>query len=124
MFKVFVNDGTQELPDDDIFYIVSKEGLFLKKKLGLLESIARVDKISILENLNELPVAKMNIPKVNFVFSKKEPKPKIYCCKCGLRVGGFMDRSKEYQEGHYCMGCHLNKLRTERENRIKDRIPT
>jgi len=54
MFKVVVNDGTQELPDDDVYYIVAKEGIFLKKKMGVMESIAPVDKISILESANTM----------------------------------------------------------------------
>lgn len=54
MFKVIVNDGTQELPDDDIYYIVSKEGIFLKKKIGVMESIAPVKNISILNSVNTM----------------------------------------------------------------------
>lgn len=62
MFKVFVNDGTQEMPTDDIFYIISKEGIFLKKKLGIMESIAPVDNISILESVSTM--ATMDIPQI------------------------------------------------------------
>ena len=51
MFPVFVNDGTQEMPDDDILYIVCKEGTYLKKKLGIMESITPVKNISILETV-------------------------------------------------------------------------
>ena len=54
MFNVIVNDGSQELPDDDIYYIVAKEGVFLKKKMGVMESIAPVDKISILNSVNTM----------------------------------------------------------------------
>jgi len=54
MFKVVVNDGTQELPDDDIYYIVAKEGIFLKKKIGVMESIAPVKNISILESASTM----------------------------------------------------------------------
>jgi len=54
MFKVVINDGTQELPDDDIYYIVAKEGIFLKKKMGVMESIAPVKNISILESANTM----------------------------------------------------------------------
>ncbi len=67
MFKIFINDGNQEIPKDDIFYIVSKEGIFLKKKLGLLESITPVNQISILNNLNIVSKAKMNIPKISTI---------------------------------------------------------
>jgi len=54
MFKVVVNDGSQELPNDDIYYIVAKEGVFLKKKLGVMESIAPVKNISILNSVNTM----------------------------------------------------------------------
>ena len=62
MFKVFVNDGTEEMPTDDIFYIVSKEGIFLKKTMGIMDSIAPVKNISILESVSTM--ARMNIPKL------------------------------------------------------------
>lgn len=52
MFPVFVNDGTKEMPKDDICYIVAKEGIFLKKKMGIMDSIAPVDSISILESVS------------------------------------------------------------------------
>ena len=55
MFKVHINDGSA-LPDDDVYYIVAKEGIFLKKKLGVMESIAPVKNIS-------------KIKEDNFVFS-------------------------------------------------------
>ena len=32
MFEIFINDGTKEMPTDDIFYIIAKEGIFLRKK--------------------------------------------------------------------------------------------
>jgi PRTRC genetic system protein A len=51
MFPVFVNDGTQELPDEDIMYIVCKEGTYLKKKLGIMESITPVKGISVLQSV-------------------------------------------------------------------------
>jgi PRTRC genetic system protein A len=51
MFKVYVNDGSEPLPEDDICYIVAKEGIFLKKRAGVMESIAPVQNISILESV-------------------------------------------------------------------------
>ncbi len=62
MFKVWINDGTSEMPDDDILYVVSKEGIFLKKKLGLFESMAKVDKISILSEMDSY--ASLDIKKI------------------------------------------------------------
>jgi len=59
MFNVFVNDGSQEMPDDDILYIVCKEGVYLKKKLGIMESITPVKEISILNTVEMM--AQMHI---------------------------------------------------------------
>jgi hypothetical protein len=62
MFKIHINDGTQPLPDDDVFYIVAKEGIFLKKSMGIMDSIAPVQNISILETIQA--AARMNIKKI------------------------------------------------------------
>ena len=51
MFKVVLNDGQTPMPEDDIYYIIGKEGVYLKKKLGVMESIAPVKNISILESV-------------------------------------------------------------------------
>jgi len=51
MFKVVLNDGQSEMPDDDIYYVIGKEGVYLKKKLGVMESLAPVNKISILQSV-------------------------------------------------------------------------
>ena len=61
MFDVVLNDG-REMPDSDIYYIIAKEGIFLKKKLGIMDSIAPVKNISILESV--AASAKMNINKI------------------------------------------------------------
>jgi len=62
MFKVFINDGSSEMPEDDIFYIIAKGGIYLKKKVGIMESIAPVDKISVLNAVE--PTANLNIKKI------------------------------------------------------------
>ena len=62
MFDIFINDGSKEIPNDDILYIIGKEGIFLKKKVGIMESIAPVKSISILESVESS--AKLNIPKI------------------------------------------------------------
>jgi len=51
MFPIVVNDGQTPFPKDDIFYIICKEGVYLKKKLGVMDSIAPVKNISILESV-------------------------------------------------------------------------
>lgn len=62
MFKIHVSDGQNPMPEDDIFYIIGKEGIFLKKKLGVMESLAPVKNISILESVSAS--ATMHIPKI------------------------------------------------------------
>ena len=62
MFPIHINDGTKEMPTDDIFYVVAKEGIFLKKKMGIMESLAPVNNISILESV--ALSAQMHIPKI------------------------------------------------------------
>jgi|WetSurSiteA1Bulk_404760.scaffolds.fasta_scaffold00030_29 PRTRC genetic system protein A len=62
MFPIAINDGVLELPKDDIVYIIAKEGIFLKKKLDILESIVPVQNISFLQSINTM--ARMNIPKI------------------------------------------------------------
>jgi len=62
MFKIVHLDGTQKIPDDEICYILSKEGIHIKKKIGLIDCITPVKNISILESLTTY--AKMDIPKI------------------------------------------------------------
>jgi PRTRC genetic system protein A len=62
MFPIAINDGSLELPKDDIVYIIAKEGIFLKKKLDILESIVPVQNISFLQSINTM--AKLHIPKI------------------------------------------------------------
>jgi len=62
MFKIFINDGSSEMPEDDIFYIIAKGGIYLKKKVGILESIAPVDKISVLNDVESN--AKLDVRKI------------------------------------------------------------
>lgn len=59
MFNIYLHDS-KKIPEDDICYIVAKNGIYLKKKMGVMESIAKVDKISMLEEIT--PTACLNIP--------------------------------------------------------------
>jgi len=62
MFPIYLYKGG-ELPADEICYLIAKQGIFLKKKVGLVESVTKVDKISILNELK--PWAKMDLPKIS-----------------------------------------------------------
>jgi PRTRC genetic system protein A len=67
MFKIFINDGTNVPPEDNIYYIIGKEGIFLKKTMNLIDSIIKVDKISILNDVQETAILKVEkIPRVSF----------------------------------------------------------
>lgn len=62
MFNVYVYNDGEELPKDDVCYLIAKDGILLKKKVGLMESLSKVDKISILGDLK--PYARLHIPKI------------------------------------------------------------
>lgn len=60
--NIYVQDGSLKIPEDETCYIIGKDGIFLKKKLDLIDSLTKVDKISFLSNVDTF--AKMNIPKI------------------------------------------------------------
>jgi hypothetical protein len=62
MFPVWINDGTTEPPTDPIFYVVAKDGIYLKKTMGHFDTMNKVDAISILgecDTYASLDVAKI-----------------------------------------------------------------
>jgi PRTRC genetic system protein A len=62
MFKVFINDGSK-IPDaDDLFYIIGKGGVFMRKKLNLVDCLVPVKAISFLKPVE--PFINLNIPKI------------------------------------------------------------
>lgn len=63
MFPVHINDGSSPLPEDDVYYVVGKNGVFIRKNLGIVDSLAKVDNISILEDVEEY--ASLNVPKLS-----------------------------------------------------------
>lgn len=62
MFPIHIHEEGKALPEDPICYIIAKEGIYLKKNLGIMNSIAKVDSISILASIETS--ATMNIPKI------------------------------------------------------------
>jgi hypothetical protein len=62
LFPIHIHEEGKPLPVDPICYIIAKEGIFMKKSLGIMDSIAKVDNISILQSIQTS--AKMNIPKL------------------------------------------------------------
>ena len=69
MFPIVINDGQTEMPDADIYYIVGKEGIFIKKRLGIMESLSPVKNISILKSVQSS--AKMHIPPLPSIMAAK-----------------------------------------------------
>jgi len=67
--NIYLNDGTLindegklNIPPDETCYIIAKGGIYLKKKLDLVESLTPVDKISFLEDMPTY--ASLDIPKI------------------------------------------------------------
>ncbi len=63
MFEVLINDGKNEIPDNPgISYVIGKNGMFIKKKIGVVDSLTPVSQISVLEDVT--PYVDMNLPKI------------------------------------------------------------
>jgi len=62
MFPVWINDGTTEMPTDPIFYVVAKDGIYLKKTMGDFDTMNKVDAISILGDCASY--ASLNVAKI------------------------------------------------------------
>lgn len=62
MFKVVMMDGSQELPQDNIYFMITKNGPYMKKHLDLIECVVPVKTIPTLQEVTSY--AKMNIPKI------------------------------------------------------------
>ena len=60
--NIYINDKKDNIPDDETCYIIAKDGIYLKKKLDLIESITPIDKISFLEDMPTF--ARIMIPKI------------------------------------------------------------
>ena len=63
MFPIYLADRSNMDPKDDICYIVAKNGLFVKKKLGVIESVTPVSDVPDLEH-EVVAYARMNLPKI------------------------------------------------------------
>jgi hypothetical protein len=60
--NIYINNKDLQIPKDETCYIIAKNGMFLKKKLDLIESLTPVDKISFLEDIPTY--ASLDIPKI------------------------------------------------------------
>jgi PRTRC genetic system protein A len=67
--KIYLNNDSTVIPKGETCYIIAKDGIYLQKKLDLVESITPVDSISFLNEISTF--AKLKIPKMNSqVFAK------------------------------------------------------
>ena len=62
MFPIYVCDDQFQMPDDPICYIIAKNGVFIKKSTGIVNSLTKVKQISFLEELTQ--TASIDIPKI------------------------------------------------------------
>lgn len=62
LFPVVIADENFKELDDPIYYIITKNGCMLRKKLDFIDAIIPVKNISILKDIT--PTAKINIPKI------------------------------------------------------------
>ena len=46
MFNIYPYNG--DMPEDEICYLVAKDGIYLKKNLGIIESITKVKNVSLI----------------------------------------------------------------------------
>lgn len=58
----FLKDGV-ELPEEGTYYIVARNGIFLRKDTGLVQATVRVDRIAFLQEVTT--TAKMRLPKLS-----------------------------------------------------------
>jgi len=62
MFLVYVLDDKTELPKQGTYYIVAKDGIYLRKDTGLIHAIVKVEKISFLKEIRK--EASLRLPKI------------------------------------------------------------
>jgi len=103
MFNVHINDGSKPIPNDDICYIIGKDGIYLKKKLGMVESCTKVDNISILNPVNIY--GKIHLPKIP---------SKVFC-----KVVSFFRAAYEKYKGESAIVLYFN----EKKNQYKIVVP-
>jgi len=120
MFKIIIEG--QEIPDETC-YIIGKDGIFLKKKFDLIESIVKVDGISFLNPIEQ--DVSLNVKKIDIQSFKKilafftwvwnthrseaiiilhyNPKNKKYLLECPKQIvtGGNIDYSSDSSYVNY-----------------------
>lgn len=66
MFKVYVLDDKTELPKQGTYYIVAKDGLYLRKDTGIIKATVEVESIPFLKEVKKEAV--LRLPKIPEIF--------------------------------------------------------
>lgn len=69
MFNIYIMNKDSEIPKDDICYLIGKDGVYIKKKVGLVSSIVKLNGISFLEKIDES--IEFNVEKIPEVLFRK-----------------------------------------------------
>lgn len=69
MFNVYLNDGNEIPKDDSVCYIIAKDGVYLRKNLGMISSTTKVDGLSFLQGKKIIETAELNIKKIPSVLT-------------------------------------------------------
>jgi len=102
MFPVYLADRKNMDPKDDICYIVARNGLFVKKKLGIIESLTPVDDVPDLK-YSVSPYAKMKLPKISkrifcSIFSLFRKVYELYRSECTVLLF-YSEEEKKFRVG-------------------------
>jgi hypothetical protein len=99
MFPVWVNDGKTEMPDEPIFYVVAKDGIYLKKTMGDFNTLNKVDSISILGECSTyatLNIAKISIRQFAQILSLFREVYKVYKAEANV-ILHYNKKRKRYR---------------------------
>jgi hypothetical protein len=102
MFPIYLADRVNMNPKDDICYIVAKNGLFVKKKLGIMESVTPVKDIPSLDYEVD-PYVKMKLPKIPKqifcnIFSLFRKVYELYRSECTVLLF-YNEKKKKFRVG-------------------------
>lgn len=108
MFPVIMLDGKTSLPEDkNIYYVISKGGIYLYKNLKTIRSLTRVDSISFLKELEGFAELKIPIIPKEIIAQSVGFLKHIYN-DCSSEGGLILHLFTE--EGRYELGCPTQEV--------------
>ena len=99
MFPIWINDGKSEMPTDPIFYVIAKDGIYLKKTLGDFDTMNKVNNISILGECKSyafLNIAKIKVKQFAKVLSLFKEVYQIYHSEANI-ILHYNKKKKRYK---------------------------